>query len=533
MLADDRFMTAYHWNQIGVRHHHGLCLPLWSLVSATSCGIGEYLDLIPLIHHLPTAGFDLLQLLPLNDTGEDPSPYMGLSAHALHPIYLSLHALPHADSIPQFVRALESLRALNSTPTVHYHAVLQGKRHALNIYLDHCLDSIERDPGFHAFVERHRSWLTPYSIFCALKHAHGGVAWWDWNAPLMHARPEECTNDAALSRSIFRWRAIQYLCFSQWHQVRTAADACGVLLTGDVPILINKDSADVWYHPELFARHKDVGAPPDMYNTAGQHWGFPLFHWPNHRKSKFSWWRERLRLQEELYHLYRIDHIVGFFRLWAIPPSKPAKAGSFVPKTPSEWKRQGEEILTMMLNATSMLPLGEDLGDVPPLVRQSMHELGIPGLKVLRWERQWHTDQAFLPPRHFSPESVTTVSTHDSSTLRGWWEEDPEASQRLAHDYGLVWEQRLSAHLLFKLLQVSHSSGSLFHINLLNEYLSLFPELSHLDPEKERINRPGTLSKSNWTYRVKVDVETLFRHRGFTQALKELSAASNSADKGT
>ena len=512
-------MTAPHWARVGVRHHHGICLPLASLTTASSSGIGEYLDLIPLIQWLPTTGFDLIQLLPINDTGDDPSPYMGLSAHALHPIYLSLSSLPNAHDIPEFVAALKKLRPLNHTPSVQYHDVIKGKLHALRIYLEHRLSAITEEPEFHAFLKNHRSWLAPYSIFRTLKHVHGGKAWWDWDTSL-------CRSDKAVTDEILRWRAIQYLCFSQWSQVKAAAEACGVLLTGDVPILINKDSADVWWHPELFSLKKDVGAPPDMYNTEGQHWGFPLFHWASHRKNHFAWWKERLRVQEQLYHLYRLDHLVGFFRLYAIPPGKKAKQGAFVPKTPLECKRLGEEILTMMLNATSMLPLAEDLGNVPDFVRQSMHDLGVPGLKVLRWERRWHTDQSFLPIEGFSPESVTTVSTHDSSTLRGWWGEEPEESQRFALDFGLPWEESLSSPLLFKVLQLSHHSGSLFHINLLNEYLSLFPELSRKNPEKERINRPGTISAANWTYRTKASLETIIHHDGLRQAMKGIRSGA-------
>lgn len=525
--SDDPFMTSSHWNRIGVRHHHGICLPLSALMTRSSSGIGEYLDLIPLIQWLPKTGFDLLQLLPINDTGDDPSPYMGVSAHALHPIYLSLTALPEAQTIPEFTVEVDKLRQLNRSSTVQYHAVLQGKLRALSIYLDHRLFAIEKDPAFHAFLEDNRSWLTPYSIFRALKNAHDGKAWWEWEPSALKESSALChqdpSTDALLAKDILQWRAIQYLCFSQWKQVKAAADGSGVLLTGDVPILINKDSADVWWHPELFSLKKDVGAPPDMYNKEGQHWGFPLFHWENHRKHHFAWWKERLRVQEQLYHLYRLDHLVGFFRLYAIPPNKKAYEGSFVPKTPREWKNLGEEILKMMISSTTMLPLGEDLGDVPDLVRESMRDLGVPGLKVLRWERKWNSDQSFILPKRFSPESVTTVSTHDSSTLRSWWEEDVDSSKQFALDYGLTWEEKLSSALLFKVLLISHHSGSLFHINLFQEYLSLFPELSEKDPEKERINRPGTISSKNWTYRFRVPVERLIAHAELQHSLKTLS----------
>jgi 4-alpha-glucanotransferase len=517
---DASFLTAPHWARIGIRHHHGICTPLSALVTSESAGIGEYLDLIPLIEWLPKTGFDILQLLPINDTGADPSPYMGLSAHALHPIYLSLRALPEANRVPGFLSAVETLAKLSATPRVQYRDVLQGKLRLLSTYLDHCLPSLQHDPEFERFCDEQTSWLTPYSIFKALKKLQGGRAWWDWD-PSIKVSP---SMEAGLSEEVVRWRAIQYLCFSQFSQVRAAADARGVLLMGDVPILINKDSVDVWRHPELFVLKKDVGAPPDMYNKEGQHWGFPLYHWSAHRKTGFTWWKERLRLQERLYHLYRLDHLVGFFRLYAITPGKKASSGTFVPHAPEEWEQLGRELLTMMVGATTMLPLGEDLGDVPDLVRRSMHDLGVPGLKVLRWERRWHTDGSFVPPATFSPESVTTVSTHDSSTVRGWWTEDPLVAKRAAHDYGLTWNPVCTPSLLSDILSVSHRSGSLFHINLLNEYLSLFPELSWNDPELERINRPGTLDPLNWSYRTKVPLSSIVNHPGLAIAMRALGS---------
>jgi 4-alpha-glucanotransferase len=522
-MNDSSFLTAPHWARIGVRHHHGICLPLSSLVSSQSCGIGEYLDLLPLLQWLPQTGFDLLQLLPLNDTDADPSPYMALSGHALHPLYLSLRALPEADAVPGLQKIINRLTKLNQTPFVQYHDVLALKEHALELYLDHRIGAIEEDPLYQAFVERHRSWLTTYSIFRTLKHIHDGRAWWDWQPSARTIDPSSCHVDAALVNRIFRWRAIQYLCFSQWHQVQQTARRNGIRLIGDVPILLNKDSADVWRHPTLFSMDYDVGAPPDMYNAKGQHWGFPLFRWAEHRKTDFVWWKERLSVQEMLYDLYRLDHLVGFFRLYAIPEGKDATKGHFVPKHPAQWKKLGEEILTTLIRTTTMLPLGEDLGDVPPLVRQSMQELGVPGMKVLRWERHWSTNRSFISPSSFSPESLTTVSTHDSSTLREWWAEDREASQEAADDYGLEWEPTCTPPLLFDLLLLSHRSGSLIHCNLLNEYLAIFPELSWADPARERINIPGTIRPTNWTYRIHVPLETIIQHSGLQHVLSVLS----------
>ena len=503
------FLTAPHWARIGVRKRHGIVVPISALITEDSTGIGEFLDLIPLIRWLPKTGFDLLQVLPINDTGDDPSPYMALSSHALHPIYLSLRALPDAQMVPGFLSGVEVLAQLNSTPRVCYQEVLEGKLRLLSLYLDHRLEALMQTAAFQQFYEEHQSWLTPYSIFKAIKKAQGGSAWWSWDQSLSSER---------LSDEITRWRVIQYLCFSQFSKVRAAADASGVLLVGDLPLLISKDSVDVWRNRDLFVLSKDVGAPPDVYNKEGQRWGFPLYRWSAHQATNFSWWTERLRFQERLFHLYRLDHLVGFFRLYAINPGQ--KTGSFVPPNPGAWQALGEKLLRMVVGATTMLPLGEDLGEVPDFVRQTMQKLGIPGLKVLRWERRWHTDGSFLSPASFSSESVTTVSTHDSSTVRGWWAEEPLAAKRAAREWGLVW----GPSLLFDTLLLSHRSGSLFHINPLGEYLSLFPELSWNDPEVERINRPGKASPLNWTYRMKVPVRTVIEHEKLLDAMRTFSA---------
>lgn len=510
------FLTGPAWNTIGVRHHHGICLPVASIFTASSCGIGEYLDLCPLIKYVSTTGFDTIQLLPIQDTGDDPSPYMGRSGFALHPIYLSLRALPGISAIPGLRPILASLSSLNALPRVSYHEVLQKKLCAISLYLDHHLKHIEEDPEFALFMKNQKSWLPAYSLFISLRSLHNNRPWWEWKG----SRHDH--NNPVISNAVRRCQATQFLCFQQMREVKRVADSHKILLQGDVPILMNKDSADVWWHPELFSFRYVVGAPPDMYNAEGQKWGFPPFAWRAHEQDGFFWWRQRLKFVEQLFHMFRLDHVVGFFRLWAIGQKRLAKTGHFIPQDASSWQKQGEKILTALVSSTSMLPIGEDLGNIPDLVRASMQSLGIPGLKVLRWERAWHADGAFLHPAHFSPESLTTVSTHDSSTLSGWWEESAADSQRLAACYGLPWSPKMHPDLLFGILSASHQSGSLFHVNLLQEYLAMFSDLSWGDFSFDRINVPGTLSPANWTFRTKKPLEEILEHRTLLSTLRSL-----------
>ena len=512
-------ITSTKWNRIGRHHHHGICFPLSSILTEKSCGIGEYLDLIPLIQWLATTGFDTIQLLPLNDTGDDPSPYMGLSSCALHPIHLSLRSLPNHTAVPGFSKKIEELASLNKTERVDYTNVLHKKMEAISLYLDRFLVEIEEDPEFQAFFEENQFWLTSYSIFKALKAVHNGKAWWDWEKSAQY----KIIDETPLTNEILRWRVIQYLCFSQFKEVKQAADAHQVLLKGDVPILINKDSVDAWWNPNLFDLNFSVGSPPDTYNKDGQHWNFPTYQWNNHRKDNFRWWKDRLRVKEKLYHIYRLDHIIGFFRFWVIPPQKSARDGSFVPEHEHEWKSLGEEILSEIVSSTSMLPIGEELGATEDVMTASIQRLGIPVVKVMRWERAHNVDQSFINPKLYAPNTLSTLSTHDIPIMREWWTEEPSASQRLAHELGIPWDKKLSSSTLFDLLSLCHNSGSLFHINMFNELLTLFPDLSWNSAARERINIPGLILPTNWTYRCKKGLEEICAHHELLKALQKLS----------
>jgi len=160
-----------------------------------------------------------------------------------------------------------------------------------------------------------------------------------------------------------------------------------------------------------------------MYAADGQNWGCPVYNWEAMKENKYSWWRNRLLTMSQYYHIYRIDHVVGFFRIWAIQKYGKAVDGAFDPPDTKLWIPQGEELMKMLLETSEMLPIGEDLGTVPTDVRICLQRLGICGTKVLRWERKWdEKDQPFIPINDFNADSMSTVSTHDSETLSQWWE---------------------------------------------------------------------------------------------------------------
>ncbi|MCH9625159.1 MAG: 4-alpha-glucanotransferase [Chlamydiales bacterium] len=498
------------WQQIGVKNHHGICLPLFSLRSENSCGIGEYLDLIPLIYWCQATGMDIIQLLPLNDTGLETSPYNALSAFALNPVHISLSNLPNIEAVPDFHKKLEKMRYWNDTARVKYHVVRELKILLLREYFVHFFDKITQSAEYRHFVEHNQSWLEPYALFKALKEVNYWQNWEEW--PTHHKSPsekgyQELLKEHAKTSDFHQF--LQYLCFSQLEQVKNIASENKIFLKGDIPILISRDSADVWHKRHLFLLHLAAGAPPDMYSREGQYWGFPLYDWEELEKHNYAWWTERLQIASHLYHLYRIDHVVGFFRMWAIAIGKPAKDGSFLPAAADQWIAHGQKIMEMMLKSAPILPIGEDLGLVPQSVKECLYSLGICGTKMMRWERSWETDGSFIPIKEYQPMTMSTVSTHDSDTLQLWWRHFPKEAKLYSEFKNWPYEPFLSLEHHQEILRDCHTSASLFHINLLQEYLSLFPNLVAGNPNNERINIPGKILDTNWTYRFKPTVEQI------------------------
>lgn len=507
------------WDRIGVLPKHGICVPVFSLHSQQSCGIGEYLDLIPLITWCQNQGLHILQILPINDPGEDSSPYNSISSIALNPLYLSLSALPAAQEMPGAQEDLQVMRQFNALPYVHYDLVKKHKWLFLKKYVDFVQKrgALEAE-SFLIFCEREHYWLEPYTLFRAIKQHLQGAPINNW--------PKEYTNKQnfplfakTFAQEQLFYAYIQYLCFQQMEHVRRIADEKHVLLKGDLPILISKDSCDVWYFRQYFSSSGSVGSPPDLYNTEGQNWHLPIYNMKALAADQYSWWKARLRYAENFYSLYRLDHIVGFFRLW-IWDNK--GSGKFEPESKKEYLKQGTDILTHLLRFSKMLPIGEDLGSIPEGVRETLFQLGICGTRIPRWERRWDTDGGFIPFDQYTPLSVTTFSTHDSTTLSLWWKESPEEAKQFARTFDLPFSPSLSKELQKDILTLSHHTSSIFHINLLNDYLALCPDLVASDQHHERINRPGTISKFNWVYRMKPKIDSLLTHQAFNQLVHEI-----------
>lgn len=512
--------TYPHWQKIQIRHHHGICTPLFSLRTKQSVGIGEYLDLIKLIDWAKMVGFEIIQLLPLNDTGEDPSPYNALSSKALHPIYLSLHALNFLDQHRDLSEQLANMSIFNEGNKIAYPIVLKAKYEWLKAYFSKTFHTFEKDPKYKTFLLSN-PWLKSYALYRTLKEQFKHKPWYYWPDQYRKVKHIEPLFDRYQEQMHF-YCFLQYLSYLQMTQVKEYAELNGIKIKGDIPILLSSDSADVWEEPHLFNQTLVAGAPPDAYSAEGQVWGFPLFNWKMHEKDHFAWWKQRLGYASQFYHLYRIDHVVGFFRIWAIPLNKKATDGSFKPKNIHLWPLQGKRLLKMMIETSCILPIAEDLGTIPKFVFRTLENFGICGTRVIRWQRRSEEDGKYIPIQDYEPLTVTTVSTHDSEPLSLWWQTYPLDAKLYAEYKKWNYQTTLSSQMREEILYDAHHSNSLFHINLLQEYLALFPELCFENPQEERINTPGTTSELNWTYRYRPYMEEVFTHDKLTEKIKKL-----------
>lgn len=503
--------AASHWQQIGTYHHHGICIMLSSLHSKKSAGIGEYLDLLPLIDFISKVNMDIIQLLPLNDSAEDPSPYNAVSAFALNPVFLSLWALPHLEKFPQLEEKISLLQKGKRLKNIRYQKTRKKKLAFLREYFTLIFPYIKKEKGYRDFINSHR-WVYEYGLYLALREKYNLEPWLNWPEYKNPSESDFFQLVKEYDEEISFAACMQYLCYQQMTKVKSYAEDKKVFLMGDIPILLSADSVDCWFNQEIFYFDKRAGAPPDMYNAQGQSWGFPLFCWDQAKKNNYLWWQKRLDCAAFFYHIYRIDHVVGFFRIWGIPKGKCPKEGDFFSSNRYLWPFHGKERLKMLLNKTLMLPIAEDLGTIPKELYAILKNLGISGTKVMRWHRKWDLDGSFFLSDEYEPLSLCCISTHDSETLQQWWEKFPHEAKEFAVSRNLSYQPKLDEDLRWHLLQDAHHTSSLFHINPFQEYLALYPELRHKDPSDDRINVPGTENDKNWAFCLRPSVEELVAH---------------------
>ncbi|MDE6498176.1 MAG: 4-alpha-glucanotransferase [Muribaculaceae bacterium] len=332
-----------HWKGAGV------AIPVFALRSNDDFGVGDFYDLKSMIDWAALTGQRFVQILPINDTTMthtwmDSYPYNANSTFALHPMYLRLQELGRLKSKERRAHYARMAAELNALPQIDYERVNEGKiAYFREIFAQEGGKVLASRP-YKAFYKANRSWLLPYAAFCVLRDRYG--------TPDFHEWPQHAVYDAAEIEKFAAENAAEmdYVCYLQYNldkqmrHVAAYASEHGVAIKGDIPIGISRTSADAWQSPELFNMDSQAGAPPDNFSVLGQNWGFPTYNWDVMARDGYAWWKARFRKMSEYFDAYRIDHVLGFFRIWQIPMDAiHGLLGVFnpaLPFTPDELSRQ-------------------------------------------------------------------------------------------------------------------------------------------------------------------------------------------------
>ena len=528
----------------------GILTPVSALRGEEDLGIGDTAALVEFAGWAAKKGFGLIQILPVNETGSDHSPYNITSSMAFEPSTIATNP----KWLPELSRATydeitrqhdaESLRAGN----VNYAAV-KALKHDLLKAAFRVFRSRKADPvrlrAYAKFERNERDWLDPYSLWRALA---------DWNGSEVSTWPQEHKSPAAAQdwiealpaakkkefRDLVRFYSyVQWVAKMQWKTVRAACDKLGIALIGDIPVGVSVSSADVWNFPELFDLTRSSGAPPEKVFRSdpftekwGQNWGFPLYDWQAMSHDNFAWWRRRLGFACEVFHFLRVDHALGFFRIYSFP-WRPEENSLFADLTPPEAaaitggrlpgfvehddsteenrernRIQGDMLFRIFLEETGPRCLiAEDLGEVAPYVRPTLAALEIPGFKIPQWERT--PDGKMIPGSDYQPLSLATFATHDHPPIHQLWSDlfaecsDPEkretAMRAMKEFLEFCGREEIPVPQPFT-PEIHHALiGGLFSCN---SWMAVH-QITDLFGLEDRFNIPGAVGDANWTTRLK------------------------------
>lgn len=653
-------------------HAAGVAVPVFSLRTENSFGVGEFQDLKDLADWAYRTHLSILQILPINDTTAndtwtDSYPYAAISVYALHPQYLSLESLEY--ELPENLQSEfnKQKEVLNNLHVVDYEKVIAEKWKYLKIIFETHQVLILKDRNFKKFLKENETWLLPYAAFCVLRDKYKTPNFNNWKTHKKYIAgkitpffsPKSKEYDNAMLHS---W--IQYQLHLQLKNAVEYIHNLGISLKGDLPIGIYRHSVEAWTEPELFQMDFQAGAPPDQFSDLGQNWEFPTYNWEAMKNENYQWWKNRFKTLEQYFDAMRIDHILGFFRIWRMPiyatqgilgyfhPAIPVRQEEFdarnipfneerycqpfindhiladyftndkeiiqnhffnsnsdgsyffkeaynsqrklkdyfrvnpdfdlqdsllslsanvlfikeqlaenevgyhprfnMTKTSSYnhlaeddkrklselyhdyffqrqerlWSESAMEKLSAILNATEMLICGEDLGMVPACVPDVMNRLGITALKVQRMPAE---NIPWYHPKNSGYMNVVTASSHDSSTLRQWWLEDRDLSQKYFHQqlgqYGTA-PQNLEPQLAEMIMKQHLYNDAMLAIFPIQEYFATESKLVNSNIDDERINDPSVFPHY-WRYRMHLNLEELIEEDQFNQKIATWISNSN------
>ena len=321
----------------------GVSIPVFSLRSSKSFGVGEFADIKLLIDWAKKTGLKMIQLLPVNDTTahknwHDSYPYAAISAFALHPIYINLEKIAGKEFASVIKPLKRKQKQLNDLEKFDYEQVMEFKLSALKELFEAKKEDFKNDLDYFEFFDLNRHWLVPYAAFCFLRDKYKTPDFYKWKSNKIY-------NEEAIQKLVApsqkHYDNILFFYFVQYHlhlQMKEVADYAHnqkIVLKGDIPIGVYRYGCDAWINPSLFNMNEQSGAPPDDFAVKGQNWGFPTYNWEEMSKDNFNWWRRRFDQMSNYFDAFRIDHILGFFRIWSIPlDCVQGIMGRFVPAIP-------------------------------------------------------------------------------------------------------------------------------------------------------------------------------------------------------
>lgn len=586
--------TVYEQHDWWSEPHHvaGVAVPVFSLRSEDSQGVGDFGDLLKLVKWAEQTGMGAVQILPINDTTishtwTDSYPYNIISVYALHPMYLNLQKLGPLSNAKEMTKYEKERKRVNALPKIDYEAVNNLKRSYMRQKYEQDGAKVLRTKGYKAFYERNHEWLKPYAAFSYLRDKYGTSQFSVWPAYSTYNAEEVEALIKQEKHEIGYHYYIQYNLHIQLMEVGNYAREKGIILKGDIPIGISTNSVEAWAEPQYFNMNGQTGAPPDMFSTDGQNWGFPTYNWDVMARDGYRWWIHRMRKMAEYFSAYRIDHILGFCRIWEIPvPYKSGLMGHFAPALPMTieeitrygvpfkedmylqdakdptryhikiaakqeddyelmdeasrhafdhmyheffycrhnqfWYEEAMKKLPALTRSTQMIACGEDLGMIPECMSWVMNKLEILSLEIQSMPKAPGLEFGKLQDNPVL--SVCTISSHDTPTLRGWWEEDSERAQRYYNDVlGLEGDapEKAPGWLCETIIRQHLECPSALCIIALQDWLAVDESLRYPDAAAERINVPAN-SRHYWRYRMHITLESLLKNKSFTEHIKEI-----------
>lgn len=428
------------------------------------------------------------QVLPICPTSYGDSPYQSFSSFAGNPYFIDLEKLCKEKLLTR--KECQSYEWGKDITRVDYGILYVNRYELLHKAFDRFQKNIPED--YEAFCQNQEDWLNDYALFMALKDAHEGAAWSEWEEDL-RLRREEALQKAGedLKEETEFWKVLQYLFYKQWNSLKTYANDKGIHIIGDVPIYVAMDSADVWANPSQFYLDENLvpidvaGCPPDAFSDDGQLWGNPLFRWDVMEQDDYRWWKKRLDKMSKLFDVVRIDHFRGFESYYAIPfGHKTAKNG--------EWRKgPGIKLFRSIEKELGRLDIiAEDLGFLTEAVHEMLEESGYPGMKLIQFAFDSREDGDYLP-HNYNNNSVVYAGTHDNDTILGWMKTAPRPCVAFAKDY-LNLNKDEGYH--WGVMRGVWSSVSDTAIVTMQDLLGIGSE--------GRMNTPSTLG-CNWMWRMK------------------------------